>query len=326
MASTITHAYFILDVYDRLDIKTKEFLFDQKELLKVAAQSMDVLYFYNIMNFRKGSRIREFGHYFHNHQTLEFFETLINYIKYNGHGYTPEVMAYLYGMLSHYILDSIFHPYVIYKSGVYQAKNKVTHKYNQKHAELENFFDNYLILLKENTLPWKFPCHEFCFNINTLDKDLQEVIDFTYQEVFGIHHMSKFYLKAISHMKTFYRVFRYDPTSMKKKFYQVVDFLMPNSILHVDVLSYHSRVHKNLGYLNLEHHPWYFPTDKRVKRTSSMIELYTLAQQKTVETIRKINAYIYENQKLNFKKTLQNNSYLTGKDCSRERELKYFEF
>ena len=34
MASSITHAYFVMDVYDRLSIRSKELLVEHKELLK----------------------------------------------------------------------------------------------------------------------------------------------------------------------------------------------------------------------------------------------------------------------------------------------------
>ena len=46
MPSTATHAYFIMDIYDKLPIERKIFLKDDKELLKVSAQSMDTLNFY----------------------------------------------------------------------------------------------------------------------------------------------------------------------------------------------------------------------------------------------------------------------------------------
>ena len=69
MASTITHAYFIMDVYDKLDTRLKSFLIDKKELLKTSAQCMDVLFFYNITKFNKGKRIRDFGEYFHDNNT-----------------------------------------------------------------------------------------------------------------------------------------------------------------------------------------------------------------------------------------------------------------
>ena len=39
MPSTATHAYFIMDIYDKLPIERKIFLKDDKELLKVSAKS-----------------------------------------------------------------------------------------------------------------------------------------------------------------------------------------------------------------------------------------------------------------------------------------------
>ena len=36
MPSTATHAYFIMDIYDKLPIERKIFLKDDKELLKVS--------------------------------------------------------------------------------------------------------------------------------------------------------------------------------------------------------------------------------------------------------------------------------------------------
>ena len=49
MAGTITHAYFSLDLYDKLSIRSKELLVDYKEDLKFFAQNTDVLFFYNII-------------------------------------------------------------------------------------------------------------------------------------------------------------------------------------------------------------------------------------------------------------------------------------
>jgi hypothetical protein len=209
-----------MDVYDRLGIRSKELLMGHKEILKTSAQNMDVLYFYNITNLKKGKKIRKFGRYFHGNNVYNFFSTLINYIKYNGYQYNPDVMAFLYGMLSHYVLDSTMHPYVTYKTGLFKKEDKNTYKYNHLHADLEAYFDNYLIRLKENIVPHKFKCYQYCFNVERLDKDLIEVMDFTYKEVFGISNFHEYYLKSIKQMNFFFKVFRYDPTGIKKSFYQ----------------------------------------------------------------------------------------------------------
>ena len=74
MPSTMTHAYFIMDIYDKLPIKRKDFLKNQKESLKTFAQSVDPLYFYTNHNIKKFKIIRNFPHTFHTQKTQEFIK------------------------------------------------------------------------------------------------------------------------------------------------------------------------------------------------------------------------------------------------------------
>jgi len=326
MAGTITHAYFALDLYDRLSIKSKELLIDDKESLKLFAQNTDILFFYNITNFKKGKKIRNFGYKSQKIKTYEFFSTLINYIKYNNHQYNPQVMSYLYGMLSHYVLDSTVHPFIIYKTGNFNKKDKSTYKYNHLHAEIESYIDNYMISIRNNSNPHKFKCHEFCFNVDYFNKELIEVMDFTYKETYGIKEFHKYYFTASKQMKFFYRIFRYDPIGIKKSFYHIVDIISPKYLLRKVPLSYHINNKDKKTYLNLEHKRWYNPTDKRTKSNESFIELYTKALSKTTKMIQELNQYLYYNKKINLKKVIGNLSYETGKDCDKKKELKYFEF
>lgn len=326
MAGTLTHAYFSLDLFDRLGIRSKELVIDNRELLKTFSQSTDILYFYNITNLKKGKKIRDFGHYFQRDRTYDFFSTLINYIKYNNHQYNSEVMAFLYGMISHYVLDSTMHPYIIYKTGNFKKIDKSTYKYNHLHADLETYLDNYIVALKENIKPQKFKCYNFCFNVESFSDELIEVIDFTYKEVFGIDNFHKYFLTAIKQMKLFYRVFRYDPIGVKKCFYKVVDLVSPKFLLRKESLSYHINTSGKRKLLNLEHERWYNPTDKRTRSDKSLLELYTFALNKAEKMIKDINGYMYYDKKVNLKRVVGNNSYVTGKDCSKKKELKFFEF
>jgi len=326
MAGTITHAYFALDLYDRLSIRSKELLVDYKEDLKFFAQNTDILFFYNITNFKSGKLIRDFGYRSQKIKVYDFFSTLINYIKYNSHQYNPQVMAYLYGMLSHYVLDSTMHPYIIYKTGEFNKNDKSTYKYNHLHNEMESYFDNYLLTIRNGINPHKFKCHKFCFNVDSFDSNLIEVMDFTYKEVFNINNFHEYYFTAGKQMKLFYRVFRYDPTGIKKSFYSFVDKVCPDSLLRKVPLSYHINKDDKKAFLNLEHKLWYNPTDKRTKSNESILELYTKALGKTTKMIQDINQYLYYDKKINLKKVVGNLSYQTGKDCDKKRELKYFEF
>lgn len=326
MAGTITHGYFALDLYDRLSIRSKELLIDQKEALKLFAQNTDVLFFYNITNIKKGKDIRNFGYRSQKIKTYDFFSTLINYIKYNNYQYDPQVMAYLYGMLSHYVLDSTMHPYIIYKTGVYNKEDKATYKYNFLHNELETYFDNYLLAIRKGIKPYKFKCYKFCFNVDNYSKSLKEVMDFTYKEIYGIDNFHRYYFKASRQMKFFYKIFRYDPIGIKRFGYSVIDLICPRSLIRKVPLSYYMNDKKWKSFLNLEHKVWYNPTDKRTKSKQSMLELYTYALDKTSNMIQEINKYLYYDKKINLKKVIGNLSYVTGKDCDINKELKYFEF
>jgi len=42
--------------------------------------------------------------------------------------------------------------------------------------------------------------------------------------------------------------------------------------------------------------------------------------------IHDINQYMYYDKKTNLKKVIGNNSYITGKDCDKKKEIKFFEF
>ena len=326
MPSTMTHTYFAIDVYDSLSIASKELLLDHKELLKTASQSMDPLFFYNIVNLKSGKKIRNFGNYFHTHKTNEFFTTLINYIKYNNYSYDGEVMAYLYGMICHFVLDSTVHPFVVFKTGNFDEKNKETYKYNQLHGELESFFDNYMIAHRENIVPWKFKCYNFGMNTDSLGKNLTEVIDFTYKEVFNKNKMSDIYLSSIKQMKSFYYLFRYDPYGLKKNIYKLIDTIAPKSFLRLEPISYHINPKNKGSWLNLERSKWTYPTNNKLNHKESIIDLYSISIDKALNIINSVNEYIYDNKKIKLDKLFNNLSYFTGRDIELEEEVRYFDF
>ena len=83
MPATITHAYFANDLYDILPIGLKKLLMDDKQKLRMFAQSTDPFIFYNLLR-KKDQKIRDFQSHFHQNKTSEFFINLVNYIKYNN--------------------------------------------------------------------------------------------------------------------------------------------------------------------------------------------------------------------------------------------------
>ena len=302
MIPTITQAYFSLDLYNKLSIRSKELLISYKEYLKTFSLGNSVLI------FSKNKKYRNFYNYFKENKVDEFFETLINYIKYNYFQYNPLVISYLYGMISNYVFTTMTSPYTIYKT------------HNNSYM-INNYIDNYMISIRENMNPYYFKCYKACFNTDKLNKALVEVMDFTYKETFGIENFHLIYLDSIKRMRKYYRIFRYDPYGIKKGIYKTFDLITKSK--NKEYISYHNKSNKEV--LNLDRNIWYNPTDKRTKSNDSYLELYIKALNKTNNIIHEINSFFYYDTKINIKKIIGNLNYNTGKNCNNSKEIKFFE-
>ena len=325
MPATITHAYFINDVYDNLPIGLKELLMDDKLKLRMFAQSTDPFMFYKLLN-KNEQKIRDFQKYFHENKSQDFFINLINYIKYNNYYQNKEIMAFLYGFISHYVLDYKLHPFIIYKTGIFKENDKSTYKYRNKHAYMETFIDNYMIKQREHTTPYKFKFYNFCFDLTKFSKELIEVIDYTFKETFNFDNFSKYYYKSIKDMYYALKYLRYDKYGLKMAIYKGIDRLTYEKTFKLQAVSYHATLKDKFNYLNLNHKEWHHPTLKREKHNESFIELYSIALHDTKKIIKDVNDYIKDNKKINLKEVFKNYSYITGKNCNNRNNLKYFEY
>lgn len=325
MPSTITHAYFSNEVYDKIGNKFKKIV--NREMLKTFGQGPDVLFFYNIINLKKGKKIRDFGKYMQKHNTQDFFVNLISYIKDNKYEYKDDIMSLLYGFISHYVLDKTVHPFVIHKAGVYKRKNKDTYKYNSLHGEMETYIDYYLISKNENVDPKEFKTYNFCFNIGNFSYELNKTINYTFKKTYEIENMAKIYNKSIKQMKIFYKIFRYDPIGVKRGIYSFLDMIFPRFFLKKEPLSYNMRTKNKDNYLNLNRSTWNHPKDINEKYNYSFDDLYNMALKETLDIIDSVNNVIYNNDNVDkLYDIFPNLSYTSGKDCNTKLKTKYFEF
>lgn len=326
MPATVTHAYFGMDVYNNLPIGLKELLMDEKKDLRMFAQGMDPFFFYHKISLKNGKKQQDFALYFHTNKTREFFINLVNYIKYNNYYQIPDVMAYLYGFIAHYVLDSTIHPYVFYKTGEWKKTDKETYKYRGLHHNMEVFLDNYLISKREQEKVHSFKFYDYCFEFKPFSKELEEVIDYAFKETFGINEMSNFYKQALKDMHFALKYFRYDKIGVKRMVYTTCEAITSKSFFPFSVISYHISTDDKKNYLNLDKQEWCHPCLKREKHTDSFDELYDKSLQEALDIIKKVNAYIKDTKKVDLTKVFKNLSYKTGKDCTKDYELKYFEF
>jgi hypothetical protein len=327
MPSTITHGYFALDVYDKLDDKSKKILTNNIEELETFAQGADPLYFYNMFSISKGIETRNFGRYVHKNNSKAFFVNLITYIKKNNLQYKGDVMSFLYGFICHYALDSTVHPFVFYKTGVFKRDRKSTYKYNGLHADMETYIDNYMVHTREHIKPHLFKSYNFALNTTKLSKDLENTMDYTFKETFHKENMGSKYLRSVKQMKLLYYLLRYDPYGVKKIFYKICDILLPKYFVRKEFVSYYENIKKKKYYLNADKNIWNHPLDENETYNYSFIELYRISLDKALNIINGVNNILYGKEPIsNLDTIFDNASYVTGKSCDLKSKMQYFEF
>ena len=321
MPATITHAYFGKDIYDVLDNN----IVDKLDLSRVMmfSQNTDSLMFYNLISLLPGKKIRKLSKYCHNNNTRDFFINLLNYVKANNID-DKDTYSFIVGFICHYVLDSTIHPFVVYKTGIFDRKNKATYKYNNVHAFMEAFIDNDMVKRREGINPYKYNTNKL-FNTKAFSKDLNNTIKNTYLNTYNVNDMDKIYYKSLKQMKWDLYLFRRDPYGIKKFFYKLIDTITPRSCYRFEAVSYHYPLEDKNNFLNSNNDLWRHPTDYDKTSTDSFIDLYIKALEEAKNIIT--SSFEYLNGKdIDLNKVFLNKSYLTGEDCLEKKELKYFQF
>ena len=143
MPSNYAHYRFGGLVLNTLDPEMRSPIQRFRRIFDVGLHGPDLLFYYNpFWNNASG----QLGSRLHQKTGREFFTAACTVLKENP---SETGAIYLFGLLGHYCLDSLCHPYVIQQDKDGQVR----------HAELETDFDRYLL-----RLDGKIPPHLQCIN------------------------------------------------------------------------------------------------------------------------------------------------------------------
>lgn len=327
MPSSMTHTYFGIDVYKKINNNCKNKIKTSLEYYKLFSQGSDPLMFYHFLIGPKAKKCTDIQKTIHSNKTREFFLATIDYIYQNKLTSNSEIMAYLYGYICHYMLDLHTHPIIYYKSGIFDKKNKNTYKYNGLHQAIEYGIDLYFINKRETINKNKFKVHKEIFNVKKLTKELKEIINYSIGDTYSLPNISNIYEKSIWYMTNFFKIANYDPYGIKLFLYKIADKILPNSIINFKELSFYNDYPNIHNWMNLSKNKWYLPWDNTISYTTSFLDLYNIALNKAIKTIEEVTEML-DNNNLNKKRLKQifnNLSYVTGLDCNINVDFKYFE-
>ena len=135
MPSNYAHYRFGQRVLEGLPEDLRRTIGENSRLYDVGLHGPDIFFYYDpFAKDNPGSR-------FHRQSGREFFTRACRHLRLTPSG---PGLAYLYGVLGHYCLDSVCHPFV----------NSIAAEGKIGHVELETEFDRYLLELDGKTPPW----------------------------------------------------------------------------------------------------------------------------------------------------------------------------
>lgn len=317
-----THNYFAKDVFNNCTKKITNTFKEKKNLYELFAQGFDPFIFYEFFKIKKHD-LQEYCHY---NNTDTFFLNFIKYIKINKLQKNPIVLASLYGHLTHYILDSTTHPYIIYKTGEYKKEKPETIKYNGLHNKMEMEIDAFLYKQKEKKPFKNFKIHKHLITKEKLDKELINLLNKTYKETFSIENGGNKYQKGCQYMYYAYKFLIVDQTGIKKFFYQLFDKMTPKKEgVYANYSSHINNSHTSI--FNNEHHTWNNPFDKKIKSNESFFDLYNKALKECIALFEATHTFIQNKMtEEEYKKVLKDKSYATGLSWHIKKDMKYLEF
>ena len=307
MPSSITHNYFMQDVYDKLDDNIENKI--NLESAKVFAQGPDIFYFYNLCFGRKSKKYRKAGNYIHKHKVNLYFKNIINYIIENDLIDDIDCISFLYGSICHYVLDSVVHPFVYYNTGVFKKS-------------IPMIFQNEKVEAKD------FKMYKYILKKVIIKEEVLNLIDNVISNTYNYDNMGKIYNKCIKDMRLFFKLFNYDHYGVKKILYSFIDLITPKRFILKKKFSFYLKHSSKKYYLNLEKSEWNHPCNLYEKYNYSFIELYIIAIDKACHIIQEVDKMIKskncDSEEIDL--LFKNLSYITGKNCDSGLEMKYFEF
>ena len=314
MPATYTHHTFAKDFYGLLnsDIKNK---LDENTLL-VFTQSFDILFFYDYA----------LGSFAHRNYVNDYFRNILVTMKENDFYENEQAMSYLYGSLCHYLLDSIAHPFIFYKTGVYQKNDKSTYQYQYQHTKMEAMLDA-IIYEERNHRSIKHASlgNEVLPKIK-FDDFLSQLLNEVFKKTFQREQASLLFKKGLINYRFIVKHVFVSQFGIKYYFtYLLAKMHIPIFAKYLNYLYYINEL--DYSYLNLNHDEWCYPVDDEKTSQYSFYDLYDISLKKAIELSEDIYNYFYGT--MNIESVLEkigNNNYATGVDSARKLTMKYFEF
>ncbi|WP_226038000.1 zinc dependent phospholipase C family protein [Aquibacillus saliphilus] len=266
MPNIWTHILFCEELLDTIDAPAS--YKQQEAYLNLGAQGPDPFFYHNFWPWMKNKKVNNIGTLLHTKKCGDFLMNLITDAA-NGDDQTK---AYVFGFITHHILDRNTHPYIHYRAG-YSGN---------KHQKLEVIIDTLLMDQFRNLKTWKAPVYKEIDSGRKLHSSIHTLLHENISKQFpdALEGVPKNYiLDSYKDMKLALRVL-FDPYGWK------------NLLFAPLVSSFsHQPVKKDIDFLNNQQSTWYHPATNESKK-SSFLQLYEAGRAEGIEIMSEVVSFL----------------------------------
>lgn len=324
MPSITTHHFFAQEVLNHMNKKEHKRIQKEETIYYTFAQSHDYLFYYTF-DLKNAKRIKELGHRAHHEETQNYLLNIIREIKENHLENNQQAVAYLYGSVTHYVLDATCHPYIFYKTGIFRKDNPSSRKYKGEHNHMEKDLDAIYYEKYTNKKYNKCNLNKEIIKNPLFSKELTNLITTVYKKTYNEDNIGFYYYKGIKHAKIINFLVINDYFGIKRAIYKTIDKITNKAFGCLSAYSTHIQK-PNLEYLNNKHNTWNHPSNPNIKYKDSFEDLFNTSLKKAIKIIKELNQVLENKKEIeDIIKYIPNIDYATGMLIEESRRMDYFE-
>lgn len=275
MPSLLTHQWFAQQIITRYQSRYP-FLAKHPQAVWLGSQGPDPFFFYGHAPFTTRSNktaVNAWGSFLHNQPLQKTLFTLFQ--SYQTKNNSTLLSAYMVGALTHYVLDSVIHPYVFYRSG-FDEHGELTGRYGFDHARLEVAID--LALIDHQHLDVLIYQPKQTLSLAAVDVDR---ISELYHEAYPTVLNKDTFASAVKDMQRSYQ-FLYHAGIFRRLLIHLISgrYGLAKGLIHRS----HQAKAWSMRVLNFDHTPWHHPVSDQPS-TLSVLELMEVAFNKMEKLI-----------------------------------------
>jgi len=296
MPDAVTHCYLANDVKDSL---AYPYLQDHFDVMQIGAQGPVPLFYHHYQPWKKNQLASKLGSRLHTEKTKPFLESIIQAAK------TDIEKAWVCGFLTHFALDTSAHPYIFYRTGLYNKTNQENRGF---HLMLERTIDN-LNIQERGFEASTYNVRDHHFQRKQVPSSIEKILNTVGQSLYNEAQLGTRYVEGYQDFRSAIGVLAYDPHGRKNRLYLLLDKITKSEILY-SALSPYGCEKRGIDPKNKSKSTWHHPVTNEPSN-ESFDELFENALQKSITLITAAHLYWTSLNESIFS-LIQDESYDTG--------------